>query len=128
MCLSSEYCSGPIYDYLAARRQEGREAVGDDSPLFASLSNKTYGQPLSRRSIRQIAKGTLRQAGFDSERLTTHSLRHTAVTLALLGGASLQEAQQLARHSNLSTTMVYSHNIDRINNAPERLIDNLLDD
>ena len=119
---------GPIYDYLAARRQEGREVVGDDSPLFASLSNKTYGQPLSRRSIRQIAKGALRRAGFDSERLTTHSLRHTAVTLALLGGASLQEAQQLARHSNLSTTMVYSHNIDRINNAPERLIDNLLDD
>ena len=124
----TESTLGPIYDYLAARRQEGREVVGDDSPLFASLSNKTYGQPLSRRSIRQIAKGALRRAGFDSERLTTHSLRHTAVTLALLGGASIQEAQQLTRNSNFSTKMVYSHNIGRINNAPERLIDNLLND
>ena len=33
------------------------------SPLFASLSNKTYGKPLSTRSIRQIAKEALRAAG-----------------------------------------------------------------
>lgn len=78
---------GPIYDYLAARRCEGREVVGEDSPLFASLSNKTYGKPLSTRSIRQIAKEALRAAGLDSERLTTHSFRHSAVTFALLGGA-----------------------------------------
>ena len=119
---------GPIYDYLAARRCEGREVVGEDSPLFASLSNKTYGKPLSTRSIRQIAKEALRAAGLDSERLTTHSFRHSAVTFALLGGASLQQAQALARHTNLTTTMVYAHNVDRVSQAPERFVDGLLDD
>lgn len=118
----------PIYDYLAARRAEGREAVGEDSPLFASLSNKTYGKPLSIRSVRQIVKDALRSAGLDSERLTTHSLRHTGVTLALLGGASVQEAQALARHSSLVTTMRYAHNLDRVSQAPERFVDSLLDD
>ena len=120
---------GPIYDYLAARRCEEREVVGGgDSPLFASLSNKTYGKPLSTRSIRQIAKEALRAAGLDSERLTTHSFRHSAVTFALLGGASLQQAQALARHTNLTTTMVYAHNVDRVSQAPERFVDGLLDD
>lgn len=119
---------GPIYDYLAARRCEGREVVGEDSPLFASLSNKPYGKPLSTRSIRQIAKEALRAAGLDSERLTTHSFRHSAVTFALLGGASLQQAQALARHTNLTTTMVYAHNVDRVSQAPERFVDGLLDD
>lgn len=118
----------PIYDYLAARRAEGREAVGEGSPLFASLSNKTYGKPLSIRSVRQIVKDALRSAGLDSERLTTHSLRHTGVTLALLGGASVQEAQALARHSSLVTTMRYAHNLDRVSQAPERFVDSLLDD
>lgn len=31
--------------------------------------------------------------GFDSLRLTAHSLRHTAVALALKGGATLQQIQ-----------------------------------
>lgn len=62
------------------------------------------------------------------ERLTTHSFRHSAVTFALLGGASLQQAQALARHTNLTTTMVYAHNVDRVSQAPERFVDGLLDD
>ena len=66
--------------------------VGGNGCFYSSansLSNKTYGKPLSTRSIRQIAKEALRAAGLDSERLTTHSFRHSAVTFALLGGASL---------------------------------------
>ncbi|MGN9065310.1 tyrosine-type recombinase/integrase, partial [Collinsella sp. HCP28S3_B9] len=66
--------------------------------------------------------------GHMSERLTTHSFRHSAVTFALLGGASLQQAQALARHTNLTTTMVYAHNVDRVSQAPERFVDGLLDD
>ena len=94
-----------------------------------SLSNKTYGKPLSTRSIRQIAKEALRAAGLDSERLTTHSFRHSAVTFALLGGASVRQAQALARHSNLSTTLgTYAHDLDRVSQAPEKFVDGLLDD
>ena len=62
----------------------------------------------------------------DSSRLTAHSLRHTAVTLALMGGATIQEARLLARHSSINTTLIYAHNINRVAQAPERKIDALL--
>jgi integrase/recombinase XerD len=58
--------------------------------------------------------------------LTAHCLRHTAVTLALQAGATIQEVQAFARHANINTTLIYAHNIDRIRDAPERKIDALL--
>lgn len=91
-------------------------------PLFISLSNNSKGQRLTTRSISGIVKTRLRNAGYDSDRLTAHSLRHTAVTLALISGNSLQEVQQFARHSNISTTQIYAHNLDRANNKCESAI------
>jgi len=93
-----------------------------DQPLFASMSNNSKGGRISTRSISGIVKTRLVQAGYDSDRLTAHSLRHTAVTLSLLGGNSLQEVQQFARHSNISTTLIYSHNLERMNNKCESTI------
>lgn len=85
-------------------------------PLFISLSNNSKGQRLTTRSISGIVKTRLRNAGYDSDRLTAHSLRHTAVTLSLLAGQSLQEVQQFARHSNIATTQIYAHNLDKMKN------------
>lgn len=99
---------GPLRDYLAMRKAAGVDPCRPESPLFASLSNKTMGAPLSTRSLRQIVKGAMLKAGIDDDRLSTHSLRQTAVTLALLGGASIQQAQTMARHSDANTTVIYS--------------------
>lgn len=111
----------PIRDYLKSRSE-----CTPDQPLFVSHSDRNAGSRLSTRHIRRIAKESFISAGIDSDRITTHSLRHTAVTFSLLGGASIQEAQELARHSNINTTMIYAHNIHRINDAAERKIDSLL--
>lgn len=118
----TEATSRPIYEYLATRENRSK-----DDPLFTSMSTRTYGERLSVRSLREIMKNALRLAGYNDDRLTTHSLRHTAITLALLGGASLQQAQALARHTNINTTLIYSHNIDRVVNAAEFNIDSMLD-
>jgi integrase/recombinase XerD len=107
----------PLYEYLAARGPAKK-----DAPLFTSLSNRNGGGRLNTRTLRRIIKERLRAIGIDSDRLTAHSLRHTAITLSLKGGATIQEAQALARHANINTTLIYSHNIDRIKQAPERLI------
>ena len=64
-----------------------------------------------------IAKGSLIAAGYDSDKLTAHSLRHTAVTLSLLAGKNITEVQQFARHSNISTTMIYNHALDKAKNG-----------
>ncbi len=86
-------------------------------PLFTSLSNNSRGQRLSTRSISGIVKARLQAAGYDSPRLTAHSLRHTAVTLSLLAGRDLAEVQQFARHANIATTMIYNHALDKAKNT-----------
>lgn len=99
-----------IRDYLKTR---GKVTAGD--PLFTSTSNRSMNQALSTRSISKICKEAFKAAGYDSDRLTAHSLRHTAATTALLAGESLQETQAFMRHSNPATTLIYAHNIDRAN-------------
>lgn len=99
--------------YLADRPDSGDASA----PLFVSNSGNSAGRRLSTRSISAAVKSALVSAGYNSPRLTAHSLRHTAVTLALLGGRSLQETQQFARHTNIATTQIYAHNLDAAANA-----------
>lgn len=91
-------------------------------PLFTSEANKNKGTRLTTRSISRIVKSRLQQAGFDSERLTAHSLRHTAGTLNLINGGTLEETQQLLRHTNINTTMIYTHHLERAKNDSEARI------
>lgn len=97
-------------------------------PLFASLSHRTEGGRLSARSVSYIVKSALERAGIFGKEYTAHSLRHTAVTLALQGGATDREAQQMARHADVSTTALYSHDLDRIRNAAEFRVSAILGD
>lgn len=111
----------PIHEYMTARGN-GKK----DAPLFESQSDRNRGGRLTTRTLRNIIKGRLRTIGIDSDRLSAHSLRHTSITLALQAGATVQEAQALARHANINTTLIYAHNIDRLKDAPERKIDTLI--
>lgn len=101
-----------IRAYLNARpdKQAG-------SPLFSSLSNQNRAARITTRAVRGIVKKSFRKAGYDSSRLTAHSLRHTAVTLSLLAGKDITEVQQFARHANIATTMIYNHALDRAKNT-----------
>lgn len=99
-----------------------RKDTDGKSPLFVSLSNNSKGSRITTRSISGIIKHYLIEAGYNSERLTAHSLRHTAVTLSLLGGKKLEEVQQFARHSKITTTQIYAHNLDRQKNDCEKTI------
>lgn len=110
-----------INDYLATRNIKDNK-----EPLFISYSDRTNGQRLKTRSIRDIIKKAYKKIGINSETITTHSLRHTAITLSLLGGTPLQEVQQMARHSNINTTMIYAHNLKRIESNAEQNIQKLL--
>jgi len=111
----------PLYEYLKARGPARAEA-----PLFSSLSNRSGGKRLTTRTLRRVIKDRLRAIGIDSERLTAHSTRHTAITLFLQAGGTLQGAQALARHEKIETTLIYAHNLDRIKQAPERTLAALL--
>lgn len=96
---------------------KSRGDAGEEEPLFTSLSNNSKGKRLSTRSISGTVKNRLKEAGYNSARLTAHSLRHTAVTLSLLAGKDITEVQQFARHANISTTMIYNHSLDKAKNG-----------
>lgn len=106
-----------IREYLATRPEATAE-----SPLFTSTSNNNKNSRLTTRTISGIIKTALRDAGFNSDRLTAHSLRHSAGTLNLLNGGTLEETQQLLRHSNINTTMIYLHHLEREKNQSEQRI------
>lgn len=92
-------------------------------PLFTTVSNHSGSDGrMTTRSISRIIKNRLIAAGFNSERLTGHSLRHTAATLNLLNGGSLEETQQLLGHKDINTTMIYSHALERAKNQSEHRI------
>ena len=74
---------------------------------------------LTPSSISHIIKDHLRFIGLDSKRLTAHSLRHTAATSMLLNGVDVLQVQQILRHKNVNTTLIYSHHIDRLKNFGE---------
>ncbi|MEB7802515.1 site-specific integrase [Staphylococcus xylosus] len=90
--------------------------------LFVSTSNNNKGKALTSYSVSDIVKNAMKCAGYDSPRLTAHSLRHTAGTLNLLNGGTLEETQQLLRHSDINTTMIYLHHLERANNNSETRI------
>lgn len=114
-------CLGPLRAYLAARGE-----TDPDAPLFAGVGNRNGGGRMTTRSISRICKDAMAAEGIRATTLTAHSLRHSAVTFALLGGATVQEAQAMARHRSINTTMIYAHNLDRMGAAAERSVDALL--
>ena len=110
----SEPVEDAIRDYLKARGP-----VEATAPLFSSTANRNAGGRMTTRSISRDVKDHLIAVGLNSDRLTAHSLRHTAATLNLLNGGTVEETQQLLGHRNINTTLIYSHALERANNNSE---------
>ena len=101
---------------------EERGELKRNDPLFAGTSNNGYGKRLSIQSISTAIKKVLQAAGFDCEKLTAHSLRHTSNTLLFKAGADLVQVQKHARHSDPRTTEIYLHANDREKDLSESQI------
>lgn len=106
-----------IWDYLNARGEKNPAA-----PLFASEAHRNTGERMTTRSISRTAKEHLVEIGLDSDRLTAHSLRHTAAVINILNGASLEDTQKMLGHVSPATTAIYSHAVERQNNYSEQRI------
>ena len=95
-----------IDDYLASRT----DAKTANSPLFVSTGNRSGGKRIATTTISTMLKKAMQQAGFDSERITPHSLRHTTGTNVQEITGNLYLTQQYMRHANPATTEIYLHN------------------
>ena len=95
-----------IRDYLDSRS----DRPTPNSPLFVSTGNRSGGKRIAETTISKMLKQAMQQAGFDSDRITAHTLRHTAGTSVQEITGNLYITQKYMRHANPTTTEIYLHN------------------
>jgi len=102
--------------YLADRTERaGVAADGLAGPLLATRTGGRLDQAALWHLVRRLA----RRAGVLSwAQLSPHSLRHTAITLALDAGASLRDVQDYAGHADTRTTRRYDHSRHNLDRSP----------
>lgn len=94
-------------DYLQSRADKPTGSA----PLFVSTGNRSRGQRIAPTTISTMLKQAMQQAGFDSERLTAHSLRHTTgQNVMSITGDNIYKTQMYMRHSSPKTTEIYLEN------------------
>jgi integrase len=100
---------GPIFRRVHAtgsfRRRNG--TVGAEPRAY------TVGRTLSYAGLYKILRTRFAAAKLDA-RLTPHGLRHSFITLAIKGGASIAQTQAAARHQDPRTTIRYAHDLDAL--------------
>ena len=94
-----------VKEYLKSRTDKPT----GNSPLFVSTGNRSRGKRIAATTISTMLKRAMQEAGFDSERITAHSLRHTAGTNVQEITGNLYATQLYMRHSNPATTEIYLH-------------------
>ena len=100
-----------VYDALRDYINSRTDNPTGTSPLFVSTGNRSGGQRIASTTISTMLKRAMQAAGFDSERLTAHSLRHTTgQNVMQITGSNLYKTQQYMRHENPATTEIYLDN------------------
>jgi integrase/recombinase XerD len=92
-----------------------KQSASSSPPDEQAASSKIINQ--QKKTVKSKLKKD-RQAHTEQRHLSTHSLRHTAGTLALQAGASLRQVQDLLGHQDPRTTIIYAHIADRWRNNP----------
>jgi site-specific recombinase XerD len=95
-----------------------RPGFAPEDPLFASAGNRTRGERMTTRGVRDRVTHYLVRAGLKGEgprRISPYSLRHTAALLMAGDGASADEIRDRMRLGSLATAMLY------INQSKEQL-------
>lgn len=94
-----------LCDYIKSRA----DRPAGNSPLFVATGNRSGGKRLAQTTISTMLKRAMQQAGYNSDRITAHSLRHTAGTNTQEITGDLYLTQQYMRHENPKTTEIYLH-------------------
>jgi integrase/recombinase XerC len=96
---------GALEQYLLLRNRPDSK-----HPLFASAGNRTRGQRMTTRGIRDRINASLVAAGLkqrEGRRITPFSLRHTAAVRLARAGASADELRTRLRLGSLMTARLY---------------------
>jgi site-specific recombinase XerC len=96
-------------DVFLERRFSDSE-IDPAAPLFISMSNRTFGQRMTARGMREAVNRWLRASGVKQDRdrrLTPFSLRHTAGLMMVDSGATIEEVMRRMRIEWRPTAQLY---------------------
>ena len=102
-----------IGEEMLGELQEWMDRRGDEveSPGFLLPTRK--GTEVVTSHLRRSVKRYARKAGIDEvDRVSPHTLRHTFATRLYRKTSNIRMVQKALGHSDLSTTMIYTHVVD----------------
>ncbi|MBU3159221.1 tyrosine-type recombinase/integrase [Clostridium frigoris] len=110
-----------INEYIKLTKRN-RETSGEEYLFIGHSTNGKNKEKLNASTLNYMIKKVCKNAGIEKD-LRVHSTRHTAITLAILAGATVEKVRDFAAHKNLATTNRYIHSVEKLKNNAGDLID-----
>lgn len=73
------------------------------------LFRDRLGKPITRDGVRQRVEKCMKRAGITGKKLGPHTFRHTSLTHLYEDTGDLPLVQEAAHHTDMKTTMIYTH-------------------